>query len=277
MAMSIAKSFTATGVGGAIGVRRGDSFAYSVSGTFVGTVMLEQSDDGVNYRTLSTFTAGATGTFNVSPGPIEFLPLFRFRCDAYTSGTIVTSVTKNTKVLQQFINEDGFVPLQVNDDGCPTLVRLAQSRFLNTGAKVGTTAGVVVNPANNKAILATAPQSQTASTMVLPINNLKVGDTLTGFSLQGNVLSAGGTVTVDAALRTLTPAAAGATDAAVTSGAITQVSVVANTLLSAVNAAVSGLAQTIVAGVSYYLLITLTTGASCSFELEGVVVNFNEA
>lgn len=250
MAQSISKSFTAVGLGGAIGIAVGRSFTYAVSGTFVGTVYLERSmDGGLTYQPiLAAITAAASAILTVNPHPVR-VPLYRFRCDLFTSGTIVTSIVTSV---------------------------VAEQKVLTVGAKAGATSGFVVGAATDKGTMATCPQSKTASTLVLPIDGYKIGDVISGFSLLGNIVSAGGAVTVDASLRSLTAAVAGATDAAVDHGAMTQISVTAGTLMNALNAALSGINLLTVAGATYYLLITVTTAASTTIELEGVVVNLNE-
>lgn len=280
MSMSIAKSFTGVGDGGAIGVRAGDSLAYVLSGTFSATLLLQRSDDGgISYQTILSLTAGASGNLVVeySKHDPNIVPLFKWRCDAFTSGTAVTSIAKNTKVLKQYVSDDtGVIPFQVNDDGVPVLVRLAQKYNQCSGAKAGATAGFSVNPGDNKGILASCPASKTAATLVVPLSDLKAGWTIQGFYLNGNIISAGGAVTIDAALRTLTPNIAGATDAAVSGGAITQVSKSAGYLLLPADGK-TGIGQVVTDGVTYYLLITVSTAASTSVEIDNITLLIDEA
>lgn len=164
-------------------------------------------------------------------------------------------------------------------------VTLAQMRLLilqskvfvqQTNAKAGTTAGWVVNAGNNLGKLATIPQSQTSSTLVVPITGLKIGDTITAFSLQGSIQSGGNTGTITADLRKLTAAAAGASDSSVGSMAA-PLSVTANTVISSANAAKTGLSEVVAEGASYYVLITATTGVSVTEELQSVNVTVTQA
>lgn len=157
-----------------------------------------------------------------------------------------------------------------------SIVRTGQQIMLSSSgvAKVGATAGWVVNAANNIS-LSTIPASQTASTLVIPITGLKAGWTITAFSLIGEVVSAGNTVTFDADLRSQTAASGAVTDASV--GAITQLSVVANTLLSSSNTNKGSLAQVVAVGQTFYILVTVTTGASCSAALQGILLTVSEA
>lgn len=137
-------------------------------------------------------------------------------------------------------------------------------------AKVGATAGWLI-AATDDIGHATLPAAKTASTLVIPIQGLEVGDTISGFSLVGQIENtAGNACTVDADLRKLTSGAADNTDASV--GAITQVSVAVDTKLSSANAGKSGLADTVGDDEFFYLLITATTGASVDIDLMGALV-----
>ncbi len=146
-----------------------------------------------------------------------------------------------------------------------SVIRTAQTYQIGRGgqAKAGTTAGWVVNAGNNLGTIATVPQSQTSSTLVIGIPGLHVGDTITGFAVYSSINSAGGAVTLDANLRKLT-IAAGATGTDASVGSITQVSVSAATASSASK---TGLTEVVTAGVAYYLLLTATTAASTTIEL----------
>jgi hypothetical protein len=83
-------SFVATGTSSTF--PDGYPFGVQISGTFVGTVVLERSlDDGTTWiqptlanGLVSSWTAPASQDFEVG----EFGNVYRFRCTAYTSGTI---------------------------------------------------------------------------------------------------------------------------------------------------------------------------------------------
>lgn len=132
-------------------------------------------------------------------------------------------------------------------------------------AKVGATAGWVLGGADNLPYVATMAQNQTAGTLVIPVDWLQIGATITGYRIIAQVESGGNTVTIDAALRAVTNVAAEPTDAAITGGSITQVSVTADT---AVSQAVTGIAEVVATGKSYYILVTATTGASTDIILQ---------
>ena len=86
----VAGTFTATGNG--LSVPLYGNFNYTLSGTWVGTVVLERSyDDGVSWVTTSkpdltpaSFTAVIDGV-GLEP---EAGVLYRWRCSVFTSGTI---------------------------------------------------------------------------------------------------------------------------------------------------------------------------------------------
>lgn len=130
-------------------------------------------------------------------------------------------------------------------------------------AKAGTTAGWVVAAGANLYEW-TLPASQTGSTLVVPVSGLHIGDTITGYSCQAQIESAGGTVTLDTNLRSLTNVAADPTDASVAS--TTQVSVTADT---AAAPAATGISDTIAAGERFYILITATTAGSTDIRALG--------
>ncbi|MCI0349389.1 MAG: hypothetical protein L0Z53_08185 [Acidobacteriales bacterium] len=139
----------------------------------------------------------------------------------------------------------------------------SETRQIQSRGKVGAAAGWTVGAANNLPYVGTVAASQTAGTLVLPIDGLRIGDTITGFRVVAQVESAGGTVTIDADLRATTNVAAEPTDASI--GTMTQVSVTADT---AVSQAKTGLSEVVTSGKTYYLLLTATTAASTDIILQ---------
>jgi len=153
------------------------------------------------------------------------------------------------------------------------VVRTGRQRVINVGAKLGSGAGWTLGGgAVNTGLMATMAASQTAGTLVVPIPGLKVGDTITAFSLVGQIESAGGAVTLDADLRKHTAAAADVVDASV--GAITQIAVTADAIVSA---AKSGLAEVVAADETFYILLTGTTAASTDIALQGITITVTES
>lgn len=159
--------------------------------------------------------------------------------------------------------------LEVIDD----LIRVGEILHIPAAiGKVGATAGFVTGGADNAMV--TCPASQTGSTFVVPVVGLKPGYTVTGFHLMGQIESAGGAVTVNAALKKITVAAAGSVHATV--GSMTQVSASADTALSSANAAKSGLSEVVAEGETFYVLVTVTTAASTDIELNAIGVTVSE-
>ncbi len=274
---TISKSFSAAvGVSDVLSVRHGDSFSYALSGTFVGTAQLERSKNGGQSWEIAvpSTTVAVSGSILVENSK-RVPEAFRWHCTAYTSGTLVTSMVDVDRVLHEVKDDNGSVLFQVNESGISSAIRTSQKRLIQVGAKVGATSGWLVNAADDKNSLARCPASKTGSTLVIPVNGLKVGDTITGFHLVGQIESAGGTVTVDADLRKQTAAAADLSDASV--GAITQLSVIADTIISATNSRKASLADVVGADETFYVLITATTAGSTDIDLQALAIEVTEA
>jgi hypothetical protein len=155
----VTSSFTAVGAGSELQVRTGQSFTYSVSGTFVGTVALEQQDRGRGaWRALLTATAAASGTL-VAEEPGKAFARLRWRCTAYTSGTIDTTIAdvltdvdprgevrSDDRALLTRTTEAGIEVFDQRDSAsAASLVRAVEVTFTEAGA--GTYTGSVVLPA----------------------------------------------------------------------------------------------------------------------------------
>lgn len=150
--------------------------------------------------------------------------------------------------------------------------RTSIERLVGNRAKVGTTAGFVVGAANNLPYMATMPAGVTAGTLVVPLDCLKVGDIITGFTVIAQLSSAGEAVTLDAALRSVRNGLPAPTDDAIAS--LTQISSIEDT---AVESAKSGLGTVVDGEYTYYILLTGTTGASTTITLLGLSVTVTEA
>lgn len=152
-----------------------------------------------------------------------------------------------------------------------TVQRTEQIIVSAGGGVIGATAGWAIPSAHSgftNAGIAGLPASSTASTLVIPVEGLKVGDIITAFSVVGQIESAGGGVTLDAALRKLTVAAGDTTDASL--GAITQVSVTADEAVE--DSKTLATPETVAANEQFYVLITGTTAASTDIQLSGVTL-----
>ena len=119
--------------------------------------------------------------------------------------------------------------------------------------------------------LARLPQSQTSSTLIIPVLGLNVGDVITGARVIGQVESVGAAVTVLFDLFKATAAEADFSEASIgsqqTTGALT-----ADTLISAAILEILGEAETIGALDHVFALITGTTAAVTDVAISGIQV-----
>lgn len=278
---TVAKTFNAVGVTAILTIRPGESVTYSATeSTFVGVAFFERSaNGGQSWETMEAATdASLTGGMVTNNSTSD--QAFRFRVTqkgaTAVSGTLAVSVAINVATLYEFKNRAGAVVFSITDEGISLLTRVNRKIIVNAAgqAKVGTTAGFEVAHANNISLV-TCPASQTASTLVVPIPVLKTGDTITGFHLAGQIESAGGAVTIDAVLRKHTAAAADVADASV--GAITQLAVTADTIMSSANTRKAELSEVVGTDETFYVLITATTAAATDIALQGIAVEITEA
>lgn len=258
-------TFTATGNGAYQLFQGKKEYTYEVSGTFVGTWILEKTKDHISHTQVATGTGTASETTIQIPHDDDQFFL-RFRCSAFTSGTITATVSTVDETVIKRVDDLGNV---IYEEGTETqkTSRREITLVLASGAKVGGTAGINVDAANDKGSLLKCPASQTAATAVVKIPHLQVGDIITSFGVNGQLESAGNTATVDAALRRQTVAAGDNTDAEV--GAITQISKTAD---YAIADSVASLSETVAADEGFYALITITTAASTDVDLLNVTL-----
>lgn len=146
-------------------------------------------------------------------------------------------------------------------------------RLIQTGAKVGGTAGWVIGAADNLPYMATMPAGVTAGKLIIPITGLRRLDTLTAFKVIAQIESAGNTVTLDAELRLVQNSASDPTDNPV--GAMDQI-VTTEDIVTTVTGVKTGLQEVAHAGDLYYLLLTATTAAATDIILLGVSVTVTE-
>lgn len=146
---TISKSFTAVGTGSSLFVRAGESFTYDVSGTFVGTVLIERTENGG----LSYEPVGISATGSASGTVVNYSNVganYRFRCSAFTSGTIVCALADVSEISRSFKDQSGTSALDIVEGGVSlpgTLVVagaaalgavLSVTGELKTGANLGT-------------------------------------------------------------------------------------------------------------------------------------------
>ncbi len=140
------------------------------------------------------------------------------------------------------------------DDIRPALITGDSVQVLHTRAKVGAGAGWVIDAANDTAVLATLVAGQADATMVIFLDNLEVGDTITAFGLVGQLESGGNAVTIDANLRVLTAVAADITDVS-----IDTITTISETGDYKIDDEKAGLSQVVTAEKTFYILVDATT------------------
>jgi len=134
-------------------------------------------------------------------------------------------------------------------------------------AKLGATAGWTAPETGVDSSVVQCPASQTAATLVLPINGLAVGDTITGLCMKGGTAGAAAKTLawslykVTGASGTITPALIQAltSDATGTAHAVSTETLLTTPYKIATNE-------------QYYVLFTTTTAAGVTFDLTGVEV-----
>lgn len=209
---------------------------------------------GNSNKTVNLGTGTGVSTINIATGGTG--------AKTITIGDAASTGTTNIKAGSGGINMTGSV------------IRTAQ-QYVQTISycKVGTTAGWAVPAASDAAHVAALPQSQTASTLIIPITiPLKVGYTITGWTINGQIDSGGNAATLDARLYKHTEATTGYANAAIGSG-MTQLSKTAD---YKVVEGESGLSEVVAADESYYLLVTGTTAATTDIEIAGITVTVSE-
>lgn len=139
---TVAKSFTSVSVSAQhMLVRHGEFFDYSLSGTFVGTLLLQKSTDGgLNWETLLTATAAASGRLLVENQGRSHC-VVRWICSAYTSGTAVTSVATVDAVLQEIKDGGGQTVAQITAGGMTITGALTVTGAVDLNAAITNDAG----------------------------------------------------------------------------------------------------------------------------------------
>lgn len=143
--ISVAKSFTAVGVGNGTYVRHGEQITYNVTGTFVGTVKLVKTTDaGATFTDLVTgITGAANGTLIVESPGLEGAQVL-FLCTAFTSGTIETEMTQVSETQQSLLNSSGVSQFDLLEDGVSVPGTLTVIGETALQALLSSTAGVEV-------------------------------------------------------------------------------------------------------------------------------------
>lgn len=154
-------SFGAVGSGPSLGLRAGESFTYSVTGSFDATWILQKSHShGAAWSDVATAVdTGGSGTITA-----DVDAQYRFICSEYTSGAIVTSMTPTTLKTREVINAQGVTTVREEEDGVTLLVK-----SLLSGAGCGTASGT--------GVVATEYGDAYTHTTVLTLTNVAVTST----------------------------------------------------------------------------------------------------
>lgn len=250
----VSAEFTTAGAGASFSVEPGASLDYSASGTFTGFISLQRSRNGG--ATWETVVAGAedTGFSGTVKNESTAQERYRFLAEDTDSETAIT----------------GTISVSLGD--APS----GAKRVYNAGvlAKAGTSSGWAT-AAVDALSLATLAASLASKVLIVPITGLKVGDKIVGFHLVGQVESAGNNVVIDAELRKHTAAAGDVADASV--AAMAQLTVAADTVLSAANTRRASFTEIVGANETFYVKITGTTLGSTDIALQGVALEIEEA
>ncbi len=149
LAATVTKSFTNhSQASNPLLVFGGETFTYSVSGTWVGEVKLQKSLNGSDYQNFlvisSSFstTPALTGTVfaDVALGRTAY---YRVYASTYTSGTIVTSLTDANDLVRVERNFKGVENLKFYDDGLVVPGTLAVTGAVSLSGALATTSGGV--------------------------------------------------------------------------------------------------------------------------------------
>lgn len=158
MALTLSKSFTATGVGGALSVSHGNLVEYTISNTFVGTVLFEKSfTAGQSWEVVFSKTGTATGSVLIEH-PAQGMTLVRFRCSAFTSGQIDTSIVEPQPAAVVLETTGGDPAITINEDATVEIPNLTGATALagdltQTGAFVSSGAAGIGGIASASAVL----------------------------------------------------------------------------------------------------------------------------
>lgn len=119
-AATVSKSFTThSQASSPLLVFGGETFTFAVSGSFIGSVKLQKSHNGADYKDLTpTISTGAAYSNTLyAEAPLGRLVYYRVYASTHTSGTIVTSLADVNDSVQTFKNYKGVDVVEIKDDG----------------------------------------------------------------------------------------------------------------------------------------------------------------
>jgi hypothetical protein len=115
--VTVNETFSDVGASEPIPVAVGQPYTLEITGTFVGTLIMEASEGNGNWTPLASYTDVLDQTgFTVPTGP-EVFCLVRIRCSEYTSGDPEITLSVTAPAIQAWINKAGKTVFQVTEDG----------------------------------------------------------------------------------------------------------------------------------------------------------------
>lgn len=114
---TVSSSFTSTSTGSKFYIRNKKQFTYSITGTFVATLFLERShDNGISWDKIAQFTSTGTDQLEaVFPGGAD--GAYRFRCNAFTSGTATAVLADVEEQISAVYNSSGELLYELKEGG----------------------------------------------------------------------------------------------------------------------------------------------------------------
>lgn len=103
---SITDSFTAVGASSMLFVRQGRNARYSISGTFVATILVQKRLGLDAWQTIRQHTAAADTQF---AGALPTDEVYRLYCISYTSGTVDYTLEDEAAVIEALVDKSGTV------------------------------------------------------------------------------------------------------------------------------------------------------------------------
>ena len=245
--MYYTETLSAQGYSRTVSLQPGETMYYTSSGTFTGYLKLFRSR--TQGSTFEAIVSPAVDT-NVTAGYIknETNAEERYRFGLFDTDA-ETPVTGSAVVLTQ--------------------AETGKAVISTSRGKIGATSGWVVAAADDTS-LNTCPASKTGSTLILPLL-VETGMRITGFHLLGQIESAGNTVTVDAVLKRVRAAAADVVTATIAS--MVQMSVTADTKIDNTNSYTDAPNEVVTGDDTYFIIVTVTTGASTDIVIQGAHLN----
>lgn len=150
---TISTTFSDNGTSDPLRVPVGDKFSYTYSGTYTGSLVLERSDDAINYApAISAVTdagSGVSGSATVEvSGPASAF-YYRFRYYDHDSGTVAITLSDVEIEIDQIKDKRGLPVLSLKEDALELArdLRVPSGKYIYTEEGVGAKNGATVTVA----------------------------------------------------------------------------------------------------------------------------------